>query len=55
MDKVIDALIKADNLLNNLAVSGQNVFLLAEARKQMKFAFDELTKPKESEATNDGG
>lgn len=53
MEKAINALVKADNLLDNLMVSGNNVYILVEARKWMKVAFEELKA--ESKVTNDGG
>lgn len=55
MDDIIKCLIKADKLLSEISAKGEDVFLMAEARKLMKLAFDELTKPKETEVENDGG
>ena len=43
---------RADNLLHELQVSGDNVFLLADARRLMKLAYDEI---KKEEVKDDGG
>lgn len=43
---------KADNLLHEMQVSGDSVFLLADARRLMKAAYDEI---KSQEVKDDGG
>ena len=51
MNNAIGILIEVDKLLDRLAVKGDDVFVLSDARKLMKLAFDELTKPPEDEKT----
>lgn len=51
MNNAISILIEVDKLLDRLAVKGEDVFVLSDARKLMKLAFDELTKPPEEEKT----
>lgn len=48
---VINILVQVDNTLSRISVNGDDVFALADARKLMKLAFDELTKPPEEEKT----
>lgn len=45
--KALQYLQKADNLLHEIQVSGDSVFLLAEARRLMKAAYDDLVKETE--------
>ncbi len=48
---VINILVQVDNTLSRISVNGDDVFALADARKLMKLAFDELNKPPEEEKT----
>ena len=51
MNNAISILIEIDKLLDRLSVKGEDVFVLSDARKLMKLAFDELNKPPEEEKT----
>lgn len=53
MTEVLTLLIKADNLLDNISVKGNDVYLLSDARKLMKEAFDKLVNPPEDEKGED--
>lgn len=46
---ITSALFDADKILSRISVNGDDVFALVNARKLMKLAFDELTKPPEEE------
>ena len=51
---IITALVKADELLGSVAVSGDGVFAMADARKLLKAAYDEIVREEEV-VKEDGG
>lgn len=54
MNGVISILIEVDRILSSVSVKSDDVFALADARKLMKMAFDELNKSSKEE-TEEGG
>ena len=54
MEQIASLLAKADALLEQIAVKGNDAFLLVNARSILKTAYDMLTTPKEEEAVDDG-
>ena len=53
MKKITNLLMQADGILDEISVRGNDVFRLSDARKLLKLAYDELTKP-QSEVVEDG-
>ena len=50
----VQYLIQADELLHKIDVQGDSVFRLADARRLLKLAYDEVRK-REQEVNDDGG
>lgn len=47
---VLQLLVEADNLLNEVEVRRESVALLNDARRLLKIAYDQIKNPKKSEA-----
>lgn len=52
MDQIIGLLIKADSQLEQIAVRGNDAYLMVNARSLLKAAFDALNAPKKEVEDN---
>ena len=54
MEQILGLLSKADAQLEQIAVRGNDAFLMVNARSLLRAAFDALNKPKEEEVVDNG-
>lgn len=54
MEQIANLIAKADAQLAQIAVKGNDAFLLVNARSILKTAYDMLTTPNKEEVTDDG-